>query len=77
MSLKSRIFIFDVVQETRELSILNMLGLCDFFKYIILCYLLAASPLASRGFAPRGIITFSITYPAEKNANVSQIFAIK
>ena len=36
---------------------------------------LAASPLASRDFAPRGIITSSITYPAEKNANGSKIFA--
>ena len=30
---------------------------------------LAASPLASRGFAPRGIITSSITYTAERIAN--------
>ena len=36
---------------------------------------LAASPLGSRGFAPRGIITSSITYSAEKKANGSKIFA--
>ena len=38
---------------------------------------LAASPLASRGFAPRVIIKSSITYPSEKNANGSQIYAKK
>ena len=39
------------------------------FTRITLYCIIAASPLASRGFAPRDIITSSITYPAEQMAN--------
>ena len=56
---------------------------CDIVEEFIIemiyinIYTLAASPLAFRGFAPRGIITSSITYPANKNVNGSQSFANK
>ena len=67
--------IFDYVINFLLLTLTEIL----FLKSIecIVNIILAASPLASRGFVPRGLITSSITYPVEKNANVSQIFANK